>query len=135
MERQIIVYGHGDKSENGFKTPQVLLDYLEGGIFDDEGGRYRYSQAKAAEIIVVAQDGLAYGHVGTDEAVKPSKADSDAYPPVKKVYLVRKSVCYEEPVRLASLGIANYRFGRYIDEAQFARLLSAAGKGREYRGS
>lgn len=132
MGRQIIVYGHGDKSESGFKTPQALVEYLEGGIFEDEDGRYRYSQTKAADVIVVARDGVAFGHLETDQAVKPSREDREAYPPVKKVYLIRKSVRYDAPVRLATLGISNYRFGRYIDEEQFAGVLKAAGKTTDY---
>ena len=135
MGRQIIVYGHGDKSESGFKTPQALVDYLEGGIFGDEDGRYRYSQTKAADVIVVARDGLAFGHLETDEAVNPSKEDREAYPPVKKVYLVRKAVRYAAPVRLVTLGISNYRFGKYIDEEQLDSLLKAAGGTAEYRRS
>lgn len=132
MGRQIIVYGHGDKTESGFKTPQSLVAYLEGGIFAEEDGRYRYSQTKAADVIVIARDGLAFGHLETDEAVNPSSEDREAYPPVKKVYVVRKSFCYETPVRLATLGIVNYRFGRYIGEEQFADVLKAAGKAIEY---
>ena len=135
MGRQIIVYGHGDKSESGFETPQALVDYLRRGIFEDEDGRYRYSQTKAADVIVVARDGLAFGHLESDESVNPTKDDREAYPPVKKVYLVRKSVCYAEPVRLASLGISKYRFGRYIDEEQFASVLNAAGDTSECRRS
>ncbi|HZQ75083.1 MAG TPA: hypothetical protein VFB08_19375 [Burkholderiales bacterium] len=135
MGRQIIVYGHGDKSENGFRTPQALVDYLEGGIFEDEDGRYRYSQTKPADVIVVAREGLAFGHLEADEAVNPSREDREVYPRVKKVYLIRKSVSYAEPVRLAALGISNYRFGRYIDEEQFAGILQAAGKVTEHRGS
>lgn len=135
MGRQIIVYGHGDKSESGFKTPQDLVHYLEGGIFEDEDGRYRYSQTKAADVVVVARDGLAFGHLETDEAVSPSKEDLEVYPPVKKVYLVRKAVRYADPVRLAALGISNYRFGKYIDEEQFAGVLKAAGNAAEYHRS
>jgi hypothetical protein len=64
--------------------------------------------------------------------VKPSREDREAYPPVKKVYLIRKSVRYEAPVRLATLGISNYRFGRYIDEEQFTGVLKAAGNTTEH---
>ncbi|MGH7684726.1 MAG: hypothetical protein ACREMT_10305 [Vulcanimicrobiaceae bacterium] len=131
MERQIIVYGHGDKSSNGFKSAEVLVGYLEGGIFEDEDGRYRYSQTKLADVVIVARDGLAYGHLETDEAVRPSRADREAYPPVKKVYLVRKAVSYAAPVRLASLGISNYRFGKYVDESQFSEILKRAGDVKE----
>src|SRR5437899_6699748 len=123
MAREILVYGHGDKSASGFETPKALVEYLEGGIFRDERGRYRYTQTKSADVIVIARDGSAYGHFETDEAVAPTKTDREEYPPVKKVYLVRKSVCYGDPVRLLPLGISKYQFGRYIDEEQFAGIL------------
>ena len=131
MTREILVYGHGDKSTSGFETPQALVDYLEGGIFRDEDGRYRYSQTKSADVIIVARDGSAFGHLETDEAVAPTAADREAYPRVKKVYLVRKSVRYGEPVRLSPLGISKYRFGRYIDKNQFAEILKLGGDNRE----
>ncbi len=132
MARKILVYGHGDKSAEGFETPEALIKYLEGGIFRDEDGRYRYSQTKSADIIVIARDGLAFGHLETDEAVHATDADREAYPPVKKVYLVRKSVRYGDQVRLLSIGISKYQFGRYIDEEKFEKLLKLAGNNQEF---
>jgi len=95
-------------------------------------GRYRYTQTKAADVIIVAREGLAFGHLETDEAVAPSEADREEYPPVKKVYLVRKSVRYGTPVRLAPLGISNYQFGKRIDEAQFTEILKLGGGNKEF---
>ena len=46
----------------------------------------------------LARDGKAYGHFEIDDAVAPNAADREAYPPVKKVYLVRKSVRYANAV-------------------------------------
>jgi hypothetical protein len=131
MVREILVYGHGDKSEDGFETEETLKHYLEGGIFDDEDGRYRYSQTKTADVIVLARDGLAFGHFEIDDAVPPTKVDREAYPPVRKVYLVRKSVRYEKPVRLSNLDISRYQFGRHIDERQFEEILKGAGDKHE----
>ncbi len=132
MTRKILVYGHGDKSASGFETPEALVEYLAGGIFRDEDGRYRYSQSKVADVILLARDGSAFGHVETDEAVPPTREDREAYPPVRKVYLVRKSVLYAEPVRLAPLGVSKYQFGKYIDESQFAEVLKLAGETRSF---
>lgn len=132
MAQQILIYGHGDKSTSGFETPEALVKYLEGGIFRDEAGRYRYSQTKSADVIVLAREGLAFGHFETDEAVAPTAADRETYPLVKKVYLVRKSVRYGDPVRLSQLGISKYRFGRYIDEDQLAEILKLAGNYQDF---
>jgi hypothetical protein len=128
VARKLLVYGLGDKSSNGFPKSDDLVKYLEGGIFRDEGGRYRYTQAKSADVIVLAREGLAFGHFEIDEAVAPNEADRKAYPPVRKVYLVRKSVRYEQLVRLSQFGITKYQFGKYIDEAQFSEILTHAGK-------
>jgi len=133
MALKIVVYGQGDRSASGFETAEALVKYLEGGIFRDEGGRYRYTQAKSADVIVLARDGLAFGHLETDEAVPPTAADREEYPPVKKVYLVRKSVRYGEPVRLAPLGVSKYQFGRYIDEGKFAEIVALGRNNREFR--
>ena len=88
MARKILVYGHGDKSESGFPEPEDLEGYIEGGVFVHQNGRYRYSQSKRADIIVLSQDDLAFGHFEVESMEPPSKADKEAYPPVKQVYLV-----------------------------------------------
>lgn len=134
MSRRIVIYGHGDRSASGFETPESLCRYLEGGIFSEEGGRYRYTQMKMADVIVLARGGSAFGHFEIDEAVAPTLADRQEYPPVKKVYLVRKSVRYGEPVRLSPLGISKYQFGRTIDEEKFAEIVALGGNNREFSG-
>jgi hypothetical protein len=133
MSREILIYGHGDKSVTGFPKPESLIAYLEGGIFRDEDGRYRYSQMKSADVVILARDGSAFGHFEIDAAEAPTDADRKAYPAVKKVYLVRKSVRYGDRVRLSPLGISKYRFGKYVTEDQFEKILKLAGNSEEYR--
>ena len=127
MSRKILVYGHGDKSSNAFPTAQDFVDYIAEGIFEDEGGRYRYSQTKSADVIVLARDGLAYGHFVINTEVEPTAADRKAYPRVRKVYLVCKSIKYTKPIRMSKLGISRYQFGKYINEDQFKEILDSAG--------
>jgi hypothetical protein len=132
MSREILVYGHGDKSADGFPTAEDFVEYLSGGIFDDEHGRYRYSQMKSADIIVLARDGLAYGHFEISTTVEPTAADRKAYPRVGKVYLVHKSIKYGEPLRLSALGISGYQFGKYINEDQFKEILGRSGEKQDF---
>jgi hypothetical protein len=133
MSREILVYGHGDKSANGFPTAEDFVEYIAGGIFDDEyRGRYRYSQTKSADVIVLARDGLAYGHFEISTSVEPTAADRKTYPRVKKVYLVHKSVEYREPVRLSALGISKYQWGKRINEDQFKEILNSSSEKREF---
>ncbi len=114
------------------RLPRRLPSTLRAVSSATRDGRYRYTQTKAADVIIVAREGLAFGHLETDEAVAPSEADREEYPPVKKVYLVRKSVRYGTPVRLAPLGISNYQFGKRIDEAQFTEILKLGGGNKEF---
>ena len=132
MPRDILVYGHGDKSKNGFPKRKNLEDYIDGGVFRDEHGRYRYSQRKRADVIVLSRDGLAFGHFEIGTMEEPTPADKAAYPPVKQVYLVRKSVRYGTPVRLSDVGITRYQFGKYISESEFKKVRALAGKTKVY---
>ncbi|HET6425379.1 MAG TPA: hypothetical protein VFG20_16950 [Planctomycetaceae bacterium] len=123
----ILVYGHGDKSESGFGDVRSLEDYVKRGVFREEQRRYRYSQTKRADIVVLSRDGLAFGHFEIDSMEAPTASDREAYPPVKQVYLVRESVWYREPVRLSDIGIVGYQFGKQITEVEFHRIRELAG--------
>ena len=127
MARDILVYGHGDKSDEGFKNPEDLEVYI-GRTFHDYDGQYRYSQKKRANIIILTQDGLAVGHFEIGSMETPTDSDREAYPPVKQVYLVQKSVRYGIPVHVSDLDIAGYQFGKYITEEQLNDILRLAGE-------
>jgi hypothetical protein len=127
MSRDILVYGHGDKSTNGFPSSELFEEYIKNGVFRDEGGRYRYSQCKRADIVILSRDGLAFGHFEIDSMAEPTPSDKDAYPPAKKVYMVRKSVLYGNKVRLSDVGIFRYQFGKHISEGDFKKILAMAG--------
>lgn len=124
--QDILVYGHGDKSPKGFQTELEIEQYLGGGIFRDEDGRYRYSQKKRADIIVLSRDGFAFGHFVIDSMVLPSEEDKKAYPPVKKVYLISKSVRYKQKVHMLSVGITGYQFGKHVTDQKFKEILELA---------
>lgn len=132
MERNIWVYGNPDKSKLGFPMPGDLTQYISSDVFEEENGRYRYTQGKNADIIVLSRDGLAYGHFDIDDKVKPTDADRKAYPRVRYVYLVRKSSLYRNPVPLSSLSIAGLSFGHRLSETKFKKLQKLAGKVTEY---
>jgi hypothetical protein len=132
MERNIWVYGNPDKSDVGFPMPGDLTNYIKGDIFSKEHGRYRYTQGRNADVIVLSRDGLAFGHFEIDDKVKPNDNDRAAYPNVKYVYLVRRAALYKTPVVLATLSIAKLRFGRKLTEDQFHSLLDAAGGIEEF---
>ena len=132
VERNIWIYGNPDKTELGFPMPGDLTEYLRNDIFEKEDGRYRYTQGKNADVIVISRDGLAFGHVDIDDKVRPTEADRKAYPKVKYVYLVRKSSLYDQPVPLAKLSISGLRFGHRLSEATFQQLQQMAGGVSEY---
>lgn len=132
MERHIWIYGNPDKTELGFPLPGDLTEYLRNDIFEKENGRYRYTQGKNADVIVLSRDGLAYGHFNIDDKVMPTDADRKAYPRVRYVYLVRKSSLYVQPVPLEALSISGLRFGKRISETTFQQLQVLAGGVTEF---
>jgi hypothetical protein len=132
MVNRIVVYGHGDRSEYGFPDEDSLRRYLVGGLFKEYRGRYHFSQAKKADIIVISRDGLAYGHLLVDDIVNPTLYDKNAYPRVKKVYIIRATAFYQNPVRLADLDIRRYQWGKTVTDEQFASIKLRAGKISEH---
>jgi predicted HNH restriction endonuclease len=127
-DRSIWIYGNPDKSHLGFPMPGDLTQYIKADVFAKEKGRYRYTQGKNADVIVLSRDGLAYGHLDVEGKVKPNDMDRKAYPRVKYVYLVRKATLYATPVPLSDLSLTKkMRFGRKITEAEFAEIQKLAG--------
>lgn len=131
-ERSIWVYGNSDKSRLGFQTEDSLIKYIETDIFKEEKNRYRYTQGKNADVIVLSREGWAYGHFDVESKETPTERDELAYPPVKAVYIVSKSTRYDKRVRLFDLSIKVDSFGTKISEEQFKTLLDAAGGTQEF---
>jgi hypothetical protein len=127
MGRRILVYGNPDKTEDGFIHPGDLTEYIGGKVFSEENGRYRYTQWKHADIIVLSRDGKAFGHFEILDKIKPESEDVARFAKVRAVYLVGKSILYDEPVQLSELGITRFHRGKYITEKEFAEIQSAAG--------
>jgi predicted HNH restriction endonuclease len=132
LERSIWIYGNPDKSELGFPMPGDLTKYLKGDIFAKEKGRYRYTQGKNADVIVLSRDGLAFGHFEIKEKVKPNEADRAAYPNVRFVYIVNTSYLYNQPVTLSQLSITVRQYGHKLSESEFQDLLKLADGVVEY---
>jgi|GEM_PF-974848 len=132
VEPSIWIYGNPDKSDIGFPLPGDLTQYIKTDIFSKENGRYRYTQSKNADIIVLSRDGLAYGHFEIEAKVAPNDVDRQAYPRVKFVYLVRLSTLYNTPVPLSSLAIGKLRFGRKLTSDEFQKLQELAGGSESY---
>jgi len=132
-DRKIVVYGNPDKTELGFPMPGDLDEYIKQDIFESENGRYRYTQMKDADIIVLSRDGDAFGYFEIEGKTTPTDDDRRKYPRVKSVYLVRSSFHFSNRVNLADLSIGSFRFGKAISEVQFQKILERAGQTDEYR--
>lgn len=126
MERKIIVFGNSDRSDKGFPTAADFDRYIREDVYLKEDGRYRFTQNKEADVIVLSRDGLLHGHFEIEGKVLPTEHDRAEYPPVKMVYLVRESVLYDQPVPMSKHDISGIQFGRYITESKFAEILSAS---------
>jgi hypothetical protein len=127
MDEEIIIYGASDEEQ--FSSPRALIDYLSRTLFRINEGRFRYTQCKNADIIVISRKGLAYGHLIVEERVNSTNEDCEAFPPAKCTYLINSSAVYENPVRLfADLGIRVVAFGTYITQDQFVEIQNRAGR-------
>ena len=135
MDTKIIVYGYGDKTAVGFPTVEDLIKYLQKGIFSDNDCRHRYTQSKKADVIVVSQDGFAYGHMKIKDIVDPNPNDRNVYPKTKKVYIIESTAIYKNPVRLKELGIRVTSFGTPLSSKQFEEIKNKARKIEKYPSS
>ena len=98
---KIIVYGNSDTDPKyGFPTEESFIRYIEKDIFDTYKSRYQYSQAKSADIIVMARMGKACGYFVVAGSEKPTKEDVEVADKSKNVYLVKESVLFERHVSL-----------------------------------
>jgi len=121
MDEKIIIYG---TTQLGFSTKQELIDYLDITLARDEKYRFRYSQCKPADIIILTWKGLAYGHLAVIDKVPPNDEDKWKFDRVKCTYLISDSILYEKPVKLyADLGIRVNQWGPYINRKQFNGIL------------
>ncbi|HBJ33556.1 MAG TPA: hypothetical protein DDZ51_02110 [Planctomycetaceae bacterium] len=125
--KRIYALGNPDRSEDGFPDREDIINYIKGGIFASENGRYRQTAHRPADIVVLSRDGLGFGHFEIYDCVVPTKQDKLDYPRVKRVYLVKRAVCYEKPVKLYDYGIRVRQTGAEVTSEQFAQVLQAAG--------
>lgn len=129
MDRKILVYGNSDKSEDGgFPTAERFDHYIREGVYLNEDGRYRYTQTKEAEVIVLSRDGVLHGHFEIDDKEPPNERDRTEYPTVKAAYLVRASFLYGNQISLSNFGITGIQFGKYISEETFREITAAVGE-------
>ena len=130
MGERIIIYGHNDEE---FQSQEDLIDFLSLSLFERNGGRYRYSQCKDADIIVVSRGGLAYGHLIVAEKIIATEEDIENFDQARCTYIVTSSAVYQRPVRLyADLGIKVVSFGKTITREQFDEIKTKAGGFKRY---
>ena len=133
-QKKIIVYGYGDvRPKLGFARREDFEKYIKEDIFRINKGRHRYTQGKEADVLVLSRKGQLYGHFEVEgRPVAPNEKDRQDYPPVKYVYLVRKSALYGTRIPLSRLGIRGIQFGKLISERQFEEIKKMAAPISEY---
>lgn len=119
--------GQFTDAQSGFTGEDHLREFIRGGVFEKHNGRYRQTQNKNADIIVLSRGGVVHGHFEIADKVKPTDTDRGGFQNVKSVYLVNKSFLYERPVTLKELGIRNQSFGRRLTEKEFEDIKALAG--------
>jgi len=122
------IYGNPDtRPVKGFPKPSDFRAYIGGQIFTENESRYRYTQTYLADVIVLSRKGKAYGHFEIDHAEDPTKEDLDDYETTKKVFIVKKSTLYENPITLNDLGYKVIQRGLPIEDGDFNLIIAAAG--------
>jgi len=75
-------------------------------------GRYRYSQRKDLNIIILTREGFAHGFFVIAALDEPTEKDKKEYPRVRRVYVVKESALFEKAVPVGAFGITGYQFGK-----------------------
>ncbi len=126
MDEKIIIYG---LSKDIFQCPEELKSYLSTDLLCENLGRFRFTQNKNADIIILSREGLAYGHMVVIDKVTPSEEDLKEFHQAKCTYIIGSTVVYGKPVRLYSdLGIQVGAFGKAINQEQFDEIINKAGR-------
>ena len=128
MERSIWIFGHGDKSKEGIPNAEYMVKWIRDEIFNVDKGRYHHTQIKDADVVVLCQDRLLYGHFELAARVPVTNWDRQRYSKVRAVYPVRKSALYEIAIPLSDVGYDSLGFFRKLTEDQFRRIQTLAGK-------
>lgn len=125
---KILIYGHSSRKPDApFEDKKEILNYLEKDLFEEEHGRYRYTQSKEADIIVISFDGELIGYLSVLESGEPSEEDRNRAPGSKRVYLISQSNIFKVPVKASDFNITRIQFGKYIEEDTFATIKSKGG--------
>ena len=120
-EKDIVVYGHTRKE---FPSKEDFISFIREGIFARQDGRYRYSQTKNADIIVLSWKGNAFGHFDIAGTEEPTENDEKWLKKAKKTYLAGESYLYKRPVKLSQFKIKGFQFGKRIKLSKFDGLLA-----------
>jgi len=124
MNKKIIIYG---VSNEVFPTEHDLIEYLSTDIFLSRKGRFRYTQCKDANVILISKIGLVFGHLIVKDKIISTIEDIRAFAPAKCTYLIKESVVYKNPIKLYNeLGIKITSFGKYITQEQFVEIQKRA---------
>jgi len=125
MEREIIIYGAG---KDNFDDAEDLIQYIKSGIFEDDHGRFDYSQSRPADVIVLSLKGKLYGHFDIKRMVNPSVEEKRKCPTTRAVYIVNPpTTLYKIPVELSRLGIKGIQFGKKLSDLEFQKVQILAG--------
>ncbi len=134
MTRRIWIYGHGDKSTEGIPGAEAMVRYIREDIFHVFKRRYRHTQGKPADVVLLSQDGKMYGHLELAGKLPVTDEDRNAYSKVRHVYAVSSSALYAKPVSLSSIGSPRIQFGYEITEDILKTIEDLAGEIECFKG-
>lgn len=121
------IWSFPKKPDAPFEDKSEILNYLKKDLFESEHGRYRYTQSKEADIIVISFDGEIIGYLSVVGSEEPNEKDKIRAPRSKRVYLISQSNIFKVPVKASDFNLAPYQFGKYIEEDTFEVIKSKGG--------
>ncbi|MFW9994937.1 MAG: hypothetical protein ACFFD4_23045 [Candidatus Odinarchaeota archaeon] len=123
---RIIIYGHSKREfPNGWPD---FEDYLRNELA--EHGRYRHTQNKNADRILISIEGFLRAELWIKKKEKPTADEAADFEQVygkkpRSVYIVSeiRIIKNQKGVSLEELGIANIQYGKSVDQNTYARIV------------
>lgn len=126
---EIWIFGHKPSDENGkFEDESEIIEWMREGLFEDKDSRYRYTQKRNADIIVVSFAGKVLGYFNVLRNEAPNQDDRREFQETRWVYVIEKSNIFEIKNKLSDFVDPKIQFGIRISDEVFEEIKRKGGK-------
>ncbi len=132
---EIWIFGHPPSEESGkFKNESEMIEWMKEGLFNDEGGRYRYTQQReGTRIIVISFAGKILGYFNVLKDEGPNQDDKREFQDTTWVYVIERSNVFEIKNKLSDFVNPKIQFGKSISDETFEVIKHKGGKIETFR--